>query len=236
MIDIHCHLLFGEDDGPQTLVEYQNMLREAAQQKITDIILTPHFRQGMFPHDIDRIRSGFFQLRKTAEECGVRIFRGTEYHVDSHCVENLRSGRCFTLADSDYVLAEYSGSSEFVYIRNTVQELLLAGYIPVIAHAERYQCLLDDLDLIEELRKGGAMIQINADAVLGKDGRGAKQFCKQLLDYGMADFIASDSHDMTERPCRMAACRDFVRRKYGEETAVWLFETHPARIIEHSGE
>ncbi len=236
MIDIHCHILYGVDDGPRTLEESQNMLREAARQEITDIIVTPHFRQGMFPHDMDKIRSGFFELRKTAEEIGVHIFVGTEYHIDSECVVNLRESRCFSLAHSDYVLAEYSGATEYSYIQDTVRELQFAGYTPVIAHAERYQCLLDDLDLIEELRKGGALIQINADAVLGKDGRPAKQFCKKLLDYGMADFIASDSHDLKERPCRLAECRDYVRRKYGDDTAAWLFETHPAMIIGNSGE
>lgn len=156
--------------------------------------------------------------------------------MKSRCVSNMNSRRCYPLAGSAYVLCEYSGQTEFSYIRDTAQELLAAGYIPVIAHAERYGCLLDNYELISELKDSGALIQVNADAVLGLDGRAARKFCKTLLKNGLADIVASDSHDMKRRPCHIEKCREYVQKKYGEDTARRLFVTAPKKILEKSGE
>lgn len=79
----------------------------------------------------------------------------------------------------------------------------------------------------------GAMIQINADSVLGHAGFQAKQFCKKLLSRQWADVIASDAHDLTERSCRMGECRSRIEKKYGNEYAEALFVTNPMRIIKN---
>ncbi|MCC8067988.1 MAG: hypothetical protein LIO56_01310 [Lachnospiraceae bacterium] len=231
MIDIHCHLLYGVDDGPNTIEESKAMLQEAAQQGVDTVILTPHFRQGMFPYDPDTIRKHFSELLPLASDVGVRLFLGTEYHIDRECVENLKNGRCLSLAGSEYVLAEYSHIEDYPFLKETVQELEFAGYVPVIAHAERCACLTEDPDLVDELQRSNVLIQLNADAVLGKTGRTEKQFCKYLLDCGMADIIASDSHDLTHRPCRMEKCRDYVRKRYGEAAAERMFEKTPGQIV-----
>ncbi len=231
MIDIHCHLLYGVDDGPDSLEESKAMLAEAARQGVDTVILTPHYRQGMFPHDPDTIRKHYAELLPIAKEAGVRLFLGTEYHIDRETVENLKSGRCLPLAGSEYVLAEYSHGEDYAFIRETVQDLLFAGYVPVIAHAERYACLTEDPDLVEELRRAGALIQLNADAVLGKTGRVEKQFCRTVLDGGMADLVASDSHDLKHRPCQMEKCRRSIERKYGESAAERMFEKNQEQIV-----
>ncbi len=231
MVDIHCHLLYGVDDGPDTIEESKAMLIEAARQGVDAVILTPHYRQGMFPHDPDTIRRHYSELLPIAKEAGVRMFLGTEYHIDSECVEKLKGGRCLPLAGSEYVLAEYSHDTSYSFIKETVQDLQFAGYMPVIAHAERYACLVDDPGLVEELRRAGALIQLNADAVLGRTVRDEKQFCKNILNSGWADIIASDSHDLKERPCQMEKCRAFAAKKYGEAAAERMFEKNPEQII-----
>ncbi len=230
MIDIHCHLLFGVDDGPDTIEDSKAMLEEAARQGVDTVILTPHFRQGMFPFDPDAVRKHFSELLPVARKAGVRLFLGTEYHIDLECVQNLKSGRCLPLAGSEYVLSEFSYEAEYSFLMERVQELQFAGYIPIIAHAERCACLTQDPELAGELRNAGVLIQLNADAVLGKTVRAEKQFCRYLLESGMADVIASDSHDLVNRPCQMEKCRGFVAKKYGEGMAERLFETTPEQI------
>lgn len=231
MIDIHCHLLFGVDDGSDSMKESLGMLEKAAKQGIGTIILTPHYRHGMFPYKNDTIEHNFAELLPYAKKLGVNIFLGTEYNVNSYMFEYYRKGRCHTLADSKYILTEYTHATEFSYIRQMTEEALRYGYIPIIAHVERYECMVEDPERTDELRDMGAWIQCNADAVLGIDGRGPKKFCKKLLKAGYVDVIASDSHGIDHRACNMAECKKYVAKKYGEDYAEELFDGNPRRIF-----
>lgn len=230
MIDIHCHLLYGADDGAGTIEESMQMLQSAGQQQVTGIILTPHYRHGMFSYPKERIDAHFRELYPLAEKLGIRIALGTEYHVDSRIGEALRSGRCRTLAGSSYVLCEYSHNSEYNYIYRMTEELLRQGYIPVLAHVERYACLGNDISRVDELRRLGAWIQLNADAVLGLEGFGPKRYCRRLLAADYVDVIASDSHGIKRRACHLGKCRDYVTKKYGSAAADRLLLKNPAMI------
>lgn len=232
MVDIHSHILYGVDDGAESLEEAAAMLKEAKRQGISSVVLTPHYRYGMFSFPAEQIKKHFYQLNSYAENIGIKLYLGTEYHIDSQCVARLRQGRCLTLAGSPYVLAEFSYRTTCKFMRNSVNELLTYGYIPVIAHVERYRELRSHPGYIEELRELGAWIQVNADAVLGKEGRNTKRFTKKLLKKDWVDVIASDSHGIQKRKCHMKECRDYIIKKYGEEKAKKLFEKNPSRIIE----
>jgi protein-tyrosine phosphatase len=231
MIDIHCHLLYGVDDGAETIEESQMMLRAAKEQGVEAVILTPHYRHGMFAYPQEAIAEHYAKLAPYAKELGVGLALGTEYHVNTDIVTALESGRCRTLAGSRYVLCEYSGSSEFSYLYNTAQELVLHGYIPVIAHAERYSCLTGDIEGADSLRELGAWIQLNADAILGMEGISTKKFCKKMLKAGYVDVVASDSHGMDRRACHLGKCRQVLTKKFGEEYAGRLLFGNPAKII-----
>ena len=113
MIDIHCHLLYGVDDGAKTIEESVAMLEAAKEQGISAMILTPHYRHGMFAYPKEEIEEHFRILEPYAQKLGIYLALGTEYHVNSHIVEALDSGRCRTMAGSRYVLCEYSHDSEY---------------------------------------------------------------------------------------------------------------------------
>jgi protein-tyrosine phosphatase len=231
MIDVHCHLLYRVDDGSRTLEESIAMLQEAASQGMTAVILTPHYHHGLFSYPIDEIEANFIELLPYAQELNVRLFLGTEYHVNSGMIDAFSSGRCHTLADGRYILTEYSIRSDYAFVKQTTQEALHSGYVPVIAHAERYEFVMDDIECAAELRKMGALIQVNADAVLGLEGRGTRKLCKALLRENLIDLIASDSHGIMERACHMRQCFEFVAKKYGGERAERLFCITPALIL-----
>jgi protein-tyrosine phosphatase len=231
MIDVHCHLLYQVDDGARTMEESVAMLQEAASQGIEAIILTPHYRHGLFGYPKREIEAHLAALEPVAEELGVRLYLGTEYHVNSGMVEAFSNGKCHTLAGGRYILTEYSANSDFSFAKQTTQEALHCGYIPVVAHAERYEFIMDDTGCAAELREMGALIQVNADAVLGRDGRGAKKLCRVLLKEDLVDLVASDSHGITERACHMRQCFEYVAKKYGGERAERLFSRTPAQIL-----
>lgn len=230
MIDIHCHLLYGVDDGAKTMEESVAMLEEAKAQGISAIILTPHYRHGMFAYPKEQIEEHYRLLEPYAQKLGIYLALGTEYHVNSHIVEALDSGRCRTMAGSRYVLCEYSHDSEYTYMYQMTQELILHGYVPVLAHVERYGALAD-LQLVEELRNLGAWITVNADAVLGLEGMGPKKYCKKMLKAECVDVIASDSHGVRQRANHMAKCYEFIEKKFDKAYAGQLFVTNPKKIL-----
>lgn len=230
LIDIHNHTLFGVDDGPETIKESVAMLQGAAKQGIEAIICTPHFRQGMFGYEVDTVLAHYEELVPLASKEGIQLYLGCEYHVDGDMVEHLRSGRCKSLGGSDYVLAEYSHSTEAAYVRDSVHKLLANGYVPIIAHVERYACFTSTA-LSEEVRAMGAMLQCNADSILGIDGRVLEKNCKKLLKHGLVDIVASDAHGIQERKNHMSRCRQFVEKKYGQEYAEILFSVNPGKIL-----
>ena len=236
MIDIHCHLLYHVDDGAKTIEESVQMLKIAKEQGIKAMILTPHYRHGMFAYPKDKIEEHFEKLYPYAQKLGLEIFLGTEYHVNSEITEAFTSGRCHTLADKQYILTEYAYETEFSYIKRMTQEVILAGFIPVIAHAERYECMTEDVDRARILQSLGALIQNNADAVLGLEGRRSKNYCKKLLKKGYVDLIASDSHGSQKRVNHMGKCYEYITKKFGENEAKRLMEINPYRILSGSEE
>lgn len=230
-IDIHNHTLFGVDDGAVNLGEALAMLKDARQQGAEAIVLTPHYRRGMFAYPVEQIEERFQQLSPMAAGMGLQLYLGCECHVNSDIVENLQSGRCKTLAESDYVLTEYSYQTDYAYMAEYTSRLFSYGYIPVIAHVERYKCLRDRPALCAELQGKGALVQVNADSVLGIDGRGVEHFCRKLLKHEWADVVASDAHGRKERANHMEKCRKAVEKKYGTIYAERLFVGNPERIL-----
>lgn len=232
MIDIHCHALYGVDDGADNIEESAAMLRQARLQGVEAVILTPHYRHGMFAYPKQVIVEHFEKLKPLAQKAGVRLYLGCEYHVNSRMIEALQTGRCLSLADGDFVLTEYSFETEYSYISGQTRRLISNGYIPVLAHVERYECLLKKPRFCAELSEVGAYIQVNADSILGLAGKTAEKFCRKLLKNRWADLVASDAHGKTERVCRLGECRDYVAKKYGEGYAKLLFQDNPQRILD----
>ena len=232
MIDIHTHLLFGVDDGAKDLEESVAMLEDAKKQGIEKCILTPHYRHGMFSYNKEKVDQNFEILKKEAEKIGIEIYIGCEFHVDSSIFDYLPEERCYTLAKSSYVLTEYSYVTEYEYIYEKTRRLVSCGYTPVIAHAERYECFQKKPKLCAEISDIGALIQVNADSVLGLIDKKIEKFCKKALSKGLVDIVASDSHGIKNRVNNMAKAKALIEKKYGTEYAQYLFEETPLKIVE----
>ena len=230
LTDIHCHLLYGVDDGAHDIETSIKMLDRAKEEGVDRIVLTPHFRHGMFPYDKEKIESHFMKLMPFASQKGIDLRLGCEYHVDSDMISNLESGRVHSLADSEYVLTEYSHDTDAGYILEWSGELQSRGYVPIIAHIERYACMRD-LDLLVRLRNMGTMLQINADALLGKEGFSVRSFCRKLVKNGLCDIVSSDSHGIEKRVNHLGEAFRDTSKRFGEETAERLFSINPSKVF-----
>lgn len=233
LTEMHCHIIPGVDDGASTMDEVRALLKMEYKQGVRTIILTPHFRKGMFEVSAAEIRKQMKKVQRAAEQLNLDIefFLGREFYADSHLSERLRSEDCLTLAGTKYILVEFSYSQTFQKIRSRVYELMAEGYIPVIAHIERYACLTANIDLVEELVDMGAHMQVNASPVIGEDGLRQKRFCAKLMKRDLIYFIGTDAHDSRSRIPNLGRCAEYIEKKMGSDYAKKILIDHPRMLL-----
>lgn len=232
-IDIHCHIMPGVDDGSPDMATSLEMLRIADKNGITHIILTPHHKP--MHHNVSPEHNVAYRkkLQEAATEAGIKakLFSGNEIYYSDETMEELIDGRICSLAGSDYVLVEFHPTNPFKAIQNAAGRVQAAGYIPIIAHVERYSDIVSHPARVRDLIQMGCFIQVNASSVMGKYGFGISHFTKKLLKEELVHFIASDAHDTGRRAPHLLDCRNYVERKFGEDYGKKLFFTNPANVI-----
>ena len=233
IFDMHCHIVPGVDDGSKSLEESKKMLRKEYADGVRNIILTPHFRYRMFEPSAELVQQQYEKLRAIAPTIGedLKLYLGCELHTSMDMVDCLKNGTRLTMAGSRYVLTEFSGGDDKAYIKERVQQLKFNGFLPIMAHVERYRAVMGDLDFIEELRDFGAFIQVNADTISGRDGFGMKRFAKKLMKAHLLDFVGSDGHGIKSRTPEMGKAWEQVVKVMGEAYAKRIFVTNPGRIV-----
>ena len=229
LVDIHCHILPGVDDGAPDMETSRAMIRDAYEQGVRYIIATPHYRPEMFEPSMKKVIRVYHELRDYAEEVGIGLRLGCEYYRNEQMIRHLDKKLRPTMLGSRYVLAEFSTNDSFVTVRNYIYELITKGYRPIVAHVERYFCCQEP-ERIQELKKLGAQIQINADSVLGYEGHTIKKFCAGLMKDYLVDFIGSDAHNLEGRKMNLGKCATYVRKKMGQDYAEEIFVDNPRQI------
>ena len=200
--DMHCHVLPGVDDGPKTMEDSLRVLAEVERQGVGRMIVTPHFHPGRYKVYASQIGDVLGSLREEAARKGlsVTLIPGQECYYYSELVRELNAGHVLTMAGSRYVLTEFDPEVIYSVLRNAVRDLVSNGYIPIIAHFERYRCLLGDTERLDQLRYDGARLQLNFDRLLEKDGFFRRNPWRRLLLDGYVDYLGSDTHGMEFRP------------------------------------
>lgn len=233
LYDIHSHILYGVDDGAPNEEEALKMLETAYMSGTRTMILTPHYHPGKSTPDAGRIMEIFMSLSEYVRKVypGFYLFPGQEIYCYSGMISDLREKRTLTMAGSNYVLIEYSLLFSFPEIRDSIRENVNAGYIPIIAHAERYPVLVENPDYIFNLIAEGAYIQVNADSLTGGIFSKERRFVLGLLKKGLVHFIASDAHSNEGRPPDLAGAFGLVSRHFGSGTAKKIFCENPEAVI-----
>lgn len=227
LIDIHSHILPFVDDGSPDIETSLKMLKVAQNIGIEKIILTPHLR-GKYNADKKRLQSVFneLQIAKDKEKIEVQLFLGQEAFYTDKLLSKFDSGEALTLAGSKYVLLEFSYSN-----RTDVAEICYkfkrVGYMPIVAHIERYPYLTQED--YTEIKSVGGMIQINSSAIVGKDKQEIRT-AKRLFALDCVDFVASDFHHFRENNMDMAVMP--IVKRYGEDTAKQVFYENAKKILQ----
>lgn len=230
LTDIHCHLIPYVDDGAKSFDEMRKLLALEQADGIRRIILTPHYHPGWFEASPRKIRQYYELAKHTAVEYGIHVYLGCEFYRHAELIDVLKSHRGRTMHGGKYVLIEFAPGDRFSIIRNSLYELLMNGYLPILAHVERYmECR--DVGRMKELGEMGVFLQVNASALLGKQGRTIKHFVWKLIKEDLVDFIASDAHDIKYRAPNLGKVIKKLQRKKGREYVHRIFVENPDRII-----
>lgn len=234
MIDIHTHILPGIDDGAQDIYDTLEMVRLAADSKVTDMIATPHCNiPGYYENYFDRAYEELVRTVRSAvheEQIPVRIHPGMEVFATPELPKLLSDGRIMTLNGSHYLLMEFSFDEDPEFAADIVEQVRENGVIPVIAHAERYEFVQDDPRIVYDWRMKGYPIQVNKGSFQGRFGRRAQGMAYFLMDHHLVSAVASDAHSPYQRTPYMANVYEELLLDYPEDYLNMLFEENPRRI------
>jgi protein-tyrosine phosphatase len=235
VVDVHCHILPGVDDGPQDLKESIALARMLVEEGVTDVIATPH-QLGRWDgaNTGPQVRQAVDELQNdlTRSNIPLRVHPGGEIRLDERVPALLRSEQVLTLADHKrWLLLELPPSVG-------IAPKPLAGYLRqtgagiVLAHAERYDCLTADANSAAAWIDEGVAFQVNAASLFGASGERARQAAWTWLERGWVSIIASDAHSTNTRRPRMAEAVDAIVRRSGQESAFRVCIDNPLRVLE----
>jgi len=236
IVDIHTHILSGLDDGAKSREDMFAMLTQAYEDGTEAICLTPHYEPESFSYTPTDLRNRFAEAKAYASEKlpGLALYLGNEISFRDDCVERLGDGDCMTLGNGRYVLVDFFGVSDVKHMCKIFERLWCAGYMPIVAHVERYDFLRGKLHEVAAMSRDGVLFQVNSHSIMTEDRASlSKKMAKKLLARGLVDLVASDAHDLQTRLPRLYACREYVSAAYGEEYAELLFHVNPQNILEN---
>src|SRR4029077_9742984 len=222
MIDLHCHILPGVEDGAPSFAEAVAMCRLAAEDGCEAMVATPHQRRGEWWNSERHQLAPRAAQRQDEVGPGFRVYLGGEVHVDSELlleVEKLpAAGGVLPLAGSRYLLIEFDSSGTPREGIHLIHELAVAGWQPILAHPEFIPWLAADRDLVARLIALGATAQVTAMSVTGELGRRPKSVTGAVLDAGLVHFLASDAQNTRRRPPGLGRACVLIAGRWGEPT------------------
>jgi protein-tyrosine phosphatase len=236
VIDLHCHILPGIDDGSRSLDMSLEMARMAVDDGITMIACTPHIYPGLYMNDTAGITAARDRLQREFDERGIplKLTTGADVHLVPGLVDGLRAGTVPTLHGTRYLLLEPSHHVAPPHFQDSVFRLVAEGYVPVITHPERLTWIEDHYPVFGDLVKQGAWMQLTAASLTGVFGARAKYWSERFLDDGLTHIIATDAHSNGRRSPVMSRAREIAQRMLGREEAELLVRGRQEHMLRNA--
>lgn len=235
--DIHMHCRFGVDDGAKTPEMAMEMLRSSYLQGVRHIFCTSH--DTAFEDFPEKVKDSFEELKCRCASVmpDLHLYNGCEIYVEpgfmATIVEDLHYEKYPSLNDTKYVLIEFpTGGIKFEQAKYCVDVLINAGWIPVIAHCERYSYIFDGINDIKTLKEMGCLIQINAYSLTEEANEVTRSFANEIADAKLADFIGTDAHRTTHRPPRILNGVKEIYKRFDKEYADAICYKNAVRYLE----
>lgn len=237
MIDIHCHILYGVDDGADTLAETLEMAKMAYNSGTKVIAVTPHSNLLGEKRNFwnDGLKDRFLEVKAAVKAAGipVQLLSGQEIFGKGEVAELLVKGDLITLNGSRYPLVEFPFKERSENVFNKLESIIAEGYVPIVAHPERYSFVTENFDSLLKLRKMGCLVQINTGSIEGNFGRNAKSIAIKMLKMHEVDVVASDAHSPFMRTPDLSFAHEYISENYSMDFAERLLVRNPKAILEN---
>ncbi len=235
MVDIHCHILPGLDDGAGNMSDAIEMAELAVSSGIKSIIATPHCNIPGGYHNYwglsleDDIR--LLQEKIQSRNIDLRIYHGQEVFLASGFAQMLHQGKLITLNESRYMLVEFDLNENADIAYRKLQQVLAEGCIPIVAHPERYGFVIEQTEAIYRMKDLGALLQVNRGSIKGAFGRIPMKKAMDILSSYQADFIATDAHSQYSRTPYLADVHEFISETISPEYGDVLVNINPQKVL-----
>lgn len=231
MVDIHCHILPGLDDGSTSMEESVQMAEMAIADGITHVVGTPH-SNGEYKFDPVLIRQRRDELQALVGD-RLKLATGCDFHLS---IENLleipKDPARFTINQKNYLLVEFADFSLPPGIEDTLHRLQLMGLSLIVTHPERNRLICAQPDRLRRWLHQGCFVQVTAQSLLGRWGETVQKQSEKWLDQEMVHFVASDAHNVKQRPLQLRKAYEAVAARCGEPRAQALFVDNPLAAFE----
>ena len=231
MVDLHCHILPGIDDGAQTIEDSLAMAQDAIEDGITCVVATPH-ASTEYRFDYAKVRSARVVLQSMMDG-RLTIATGCDFHLNPENLLALKDDAAqFCINQKDYLLVEFNEFSIPPAMDQTLHELHLMGLRPIITHPERNGILRSQPERLQNWVRLGCYAQVTAGSLSGVFGRGAQADSWAWIDQGLVHFVSSDGHNTGRRPVKLRFAYDAIARVRGKELAEALLVENPQAAFE----
>ena len=233
MIDIHCHLLYGIDDGSKSLESSVDIINDLSKIGYTDIILTPHYISNTkynSPKEDNMILLSNLQEALKENKIDVNLYLGNEIYITRRISDLLDRGKISSLNDSKYLLIELPMNGEYNYM-DVFEDLIYEGYKIILAHPERYHSFQKDFDRVYELEELGVYFQCNIESILGSYGKGAIKMVKRMYKEKLVSFLATDIHHKKRDYKKFDKAFKKIKKFLTDEELKELLIKNPSKII-----
>ena len=226
MIDIHNHIIYGVDDGSRSLDESMKMVEIYMENGFDSIIATSHYDRSRYMVSPDEIREKSSILNKECQKRGLdfKIYSGHEVQIEPNILDYFEKGMVQSLNNSRFILLELPFINKAIYAKDLIYKAQLEGYVPIIAHAERYA--YSDISYIKEFIKLGALVQVNYSSM-----KSHKDLMEGLLKRNMVHILATDAHQSEWRSPKIGDYKEEIVDLVGDGKFEEISTTNPKRII-----
>lgn len=232
MIDIHNHLLVGMDDGPESIEETIDLLSQAKEQGITGIVVTPHHLHPKYNNIFSDVDNAIKDLTSNQQikDFNIQLYPGQEVRITDKVLEDIDQHQIQGINYSKYLLIELPSNAVPHYTKNLLYEIQTKGFIPIIAHPERNNAIVQDINLLYELISNGALSQITASSLTGELGKNIQKLSIQMIEHNLIHFVASDAHHPKNRPFGLGELFNTPKLKKMEPNIKGLLNNNEAMI------
>ena len=237
MIDIHCHILPGMDDGSGNFSDSIEMAQLAASSGICSIVVTPHCNvPNVFENYwTTEVRAVFDRLQEElkARKIPITLLPGQEIFLASDFLPLIKQGKLIPINYSRYLLVEFDAFENASIVIRKLQKIVAEGYVPIVAHPERYSFVHEYEDMVYRMKELGCLIQINKGSLKGRFGYTATKIAYEILGNHDADFIASDGHSQYSRTPWLADAYEIICERFSSDYADFLLNDNPQKVLEN---